>query len=97
VVPCSAGGDGVRQSPDRLSAELRHSFIHAKPTRSIFSTALNFRRSAIASFVRSPLRSNVSGIRSKMMDVSRHGSVDTLRGYVRDAEIFEDHTGAGLL
>ena len=25
------------------------------------------------------------------MDVSRHKSVDTLRGYVRDAELFKDH------
>jgi integrase len=33
----------------------------------------------------------------KMMDVSRHHSVDTLRGYVRDAELFKDHAGAGLL
>jgi site-specific recombinase XerD len=33
----------------------------------------------------------------KMMDVSRHRSVDTLRGYIRDAEIFKDHAGAGLL
>jgi hypothetical protein len=33
----------------------------------------------------------------KMMDVSRHTSVDTLRGYVRDAELFKDHAGAGLL
>jgi hypothetical protein len=33
----------------------------------------------------------------KMMDVSRHKSVDTLRGYVRDAELFTDHAGAGLL
>ena len=33
----------------------------------------------------------------KMMDVSRHRSVDALRGYVRDAEIFKDHAGAGLL
>ena len=32
-----------------------------------------------------------------MMDVSRHKSVDTLRGYVRDAELFKDHAGAGLL
>jgi hypothetical protein len=32
VVPCSAGGDGVRQSPDRLSAELRHSlFTPSRP------------------------------------------------------------------
>jgi site-specific recombinase XerD len=33
----------------------------------------------------------------KMMDVSRHKSVDTLRGYVRDADLFKDHAGAGLL
>jgi hypothetical protein len=33
----------------------------------------------------------------KMMDVSRHKSVDTLRGYVRDADAFRDHAGAGLL
>ena len=33
----------------------------------------------------------------KMMDVSRHKSVETLRGYVRDAEIFKDRAGAGLL
>jgi site-specific recombinase XerD len=33
----------------------------------------------------------------KMMDVSRHKSVDTLRGYVRDAELFKDHAGTGLL
>jgi hypothetical protein len=28
---------------------------------------------------------------------SRHKSMDTLRGYVRDAELFRDHAGAGLL
>ena len=29
--------------------------------------------------------------------LSRHNSVDTLHGYVRDAELFKDHAGAGLL
>src|SRR5262249_47575565 len=33
----------------------------------------------------------------KLMDVSRHKSVDTLRSYVRDAEMFRDHAGNGLL
>ena len=33
----------------------------------------------------------------KMMDVSRHKSIDTLRGYVRDAELFRNHAGSGLL
>jgi hypothetical protein len=32
-----------------------------------------------------------------MMDVSRRRSVETVRGYVRDAEIFKDHAGIGLL
>jgi hypothetical protein len=31
------------------------------------------------------------------MDVSRHKSIDTLRGYVRDAEMSRDHAGTGLL
>jgi site-specific recombinase XerD len=33
----------------------------------------------------------------KMADQSRHKSMDTLRGYVRDAEIFKLHAGSGLL
>jgi integrase len=33
----------------------------------------------------------------KMMDVSRHKSVDTLRGYIRDADLFRDHAGSGPL
>jgi hypothetical protein len=33
----------------------------------------------------------------KMMDVSPHKSIDTLRGYIRNAELFHDHAGTGLL
>jgi integrase len=33
----------------------------------------------------------------KMMDVSRHKSIDNLRAYVRDAELFKNRAGAGLL
>jgi integrase len=33
----------------------------------------------------------------RMMDVSRHRSVDTVRGYVRQAEEFEAHAAKGLL
>jgi site-specific recombinase XerD len=33
----------------------------------------------------------------KLMDQSRHRSMDTLAGYVRDANLFVDHAGAGLL
>lgn len=33
----------------------------------------------------------------KMMEVSRHKSVETVRGYVRRAELFKDHAGASFL
>jgi hypothetical protein len=33
----------------------------------------------------------------KITDTTRHRSVDTLRGYVRDADLFANHAGAGLL
>jgi site-specific recombinase XerD len=33
----------------------------------------------------------------KMMEVSRHKSIDTLRGYVRRANLFRDHAGATFL
>jgi integrase len=33
----------------------------------------------------------------KMMDQSRHRSVETLRGYIRDADRFKDHAGEGFL
>ena len=33
----------------------------------------------------------------KMRDVSRHKSIDGLPAYVRDADMFRDHAGAGLL
>jgi site-specific recombinase XerD len=33
----------------------------------------------------------------KMMDVSRHKKVDTIRGYIRQAEQFKDHAGSGFM
>lgn len=33
----------------------------------------------------------------KIMDVSRHKSVETVKGYVRTAELFKDHAGSGFL
>ena len=33
----------------------------------------------------------------KLVEVSRHKSMDTLRGYVRRAELFKDHAGAAFL
>lgn len=33
----------------------------------------------------------------KMVEVSRHKSVDVLRGYVRRADLFREHAGAAFL
>jgi hypothetical protein len=33
----------------------------------------------------------------KMCEVSRHKSVDTLRGYVRRVDLFKEHAGAAFL
>jgi hypothetical protein len=33
----------------------------------------------------------------KMRDVSRHKSMDVPQAYVREADLFRDHAGAGLL
>lgn len=33
----------------------------------------------------------------KMMDVSRHKKVDTVRGYIRQAELFKDHAGSAFM
>jgi hypothetical protein len=33
----------------------------------------------------------------KMMEASRHKSMDTLRGYVRRADLFREHAGAAFL
>jgi site-specific recombinase XerD len=34
---------------------------------------------------------------SKMQEVSRHKKVDVLLGYVRSAELFDDHAGQNFL
>lgn len=33
----------------------------------------------------------------RLMDQTRHRSVETVRAYVRRADLFEDHAGEGLL
>ena len=58
------------------------------------------RRRIFGPFIASGL-SNVSGGQGRLNlqddGRDRHKSVDTLRGYVRDTELFKDHAGAGLL
>src|SRR2546423_15617876 len=79
----------------RLTAQSVADIVKANAERVGLDPALFAGHSLRAGFLTSAAKRGASIF--KMMDVSRHRSVDTLRGYVRDAEIFKDHAGAGLL
>jgi integrase len=81
--------------PSRLTDRSVANIVKAYATRAGFDPALFSGHSLRAGFLTSAAGKGASIF--KMMDVSRHKSVDTLRGYVRDAELFKDHAGAGLL
>jgi integrase len=79
----------------RLSAQSVADIVKAHAENVGLDPALFAGHSLRAGFLTSAAKHGASIF--KMMDQSRHRSVDTLRGYVRDAEIFKDHAGAGLL
>jgi site-specific recombinase XerD len=79
----------------RLTAQSVANIVKTHAERVGLDPALFAGHSLRAGFLTSAAKRGASIF--KMMDVSRHRSVDTLRGYVRDAEIFKDHAGAGLL
>jgi integrase len=79
----------------RLSDRSVANIVKAYAERAGFDPVVFSGHSLRAGFLTSAAASGASIF--KMMDVSRHKSVDTLRSYVRDAELFKDHAGAGLL
>jgi site-specific recombinase XerD len=79
----------------RLTCRSVANFVKAYAGRAGFDASMFSGHSLRAGFLTSAAGKGASIF--KMMDVSRHKSVDTLRGYVRDAELFKDHAGAGLL
>jgi site-specific recombinase XerD len=79
----------------RLTCRSVANFIKAYAARAGFDASTFSGHSLRSGFLTSAAGNGASIL--KMMDVSRHKSVDTLRGYVRDAELFKDHAGAGLL
>jgi len=85
--------DTVRDS--RLTDRSVANIVKAYAKRAGFDASAFSGHSLRAGFLTSAAGKGASIF--KMMDVSRHKSVDTLRGYVRDAELFKDHAGAGLL
>jgi site-specific recombinase XerD len=90
--PIDKGGT-VRAS--RLTCRSVANIVKAYAERAGFDASTFSGHSLRAGFLTSAAGKGASIF--KMMDVSRHKSVDTLRGYVRDAELFKDHAGAGLL
>lgn len=82
-------------SPRRLSARAVAELVKAYANRAGLKAANFSGHSLRSGFLTSAAARGASIF--KMMDVSRHKSIDTLRGYVRDAEIFRDHAGNGLL
>jgi site-specific recombinase XerD len=79
----------------RLSDQWVADIVKAYAERVGLEPALPAGHSLRAGFITSAAKRGASIF--KMMDVSRHRSIETLRGYVRDAELFKDHAGAGLL
>jgi integrase len=86
---------GGKNVGDRLSDHSAATIVKAHAKRVGLDPALFAGHSLRAGFLTSAASRGASIF--KMMDVSRHKSVDTLRGYVRDAEIFKDHAAKGLL
>ena len=80
---------------ERLTDRSVANIVKAYAERAGFDASLFSGHSLRSGFLTSAAANGASIF--KMMDVSRHKSVDTLRCYVRDAEMFKDHAGAGLL
>src|SRR5712671_5869637 len=79
----------------RLTCRSVAKFVKAYAARAGFDATTFSGHSLRSGFLTSAAAKGASIF--KMMDQSGHKSVDTLRGYVRDAELFKDHAGAGLL
>jgi integrase len=78
---------------DRLSAQSVADIVKAHAQGVGLDPTLFAGHSLRAGFLPSTAKRGASIF--KMMDVSRHRSVDTLCGYVRDAELFQNHGGRG--
>ena len=89
--PISKGG---RVSNNRLSDRTVAEIVKACAER----LASTHRQSALTSLRAGFLSAAQSGASVfKLMDISRHKSIDTLSVYVRDVELFTNHAGARLL
>ncbi len=90
--PISKGGRiSARRLSDRSVAEV----VKAHAERIGLDPSSVSAHSLRAGFLTSAAQSGASVF--KLMDVSRHKSIETLSIYVRDNEVFTNHAGTGLL
>jgi len=90
--PVAKGG---RLGESRLAAKSVCDITKAYADRVGLDAATVGAHSLRSGFLTSAARRGASVF--KMRDVSRHKSMDVLQAYVRDADLFRDHAGAGLL
>jgi site-specific recombinase XerD len=90
--PVAKGG---RLGIERLTDQSVCNIVKAYADRIGLKAADFGAHSLRAGFLTSAARRGASVF--KMRDVSRHKSMDVLQAYVRDADLFRDHAGAGLL
>jgi site-specific recombinase XerD len=88
-------GKGGRLQDSRLTAKSVCNLVKVYARRLGLNPADFGAHSLRAGFLTSAARRGASIF--KMRDVSRHKSMDVLQAYVRDADLFRDHAGAGLL
>jgi hypothetical protein len=90
--PVAMGG---RLSAERLTGKSVCTIVQAYAGLIGLDPAAFGAHSLRAGFLTSAARRGASVF--KMRDVSRHRSMDVLQSYVRDADLFRDHAGAGFL
>jgi site-specific recombinase XerD len=87
--------EGGRIQPEPLSAFSAAQIVKRYAERAGLDPAAYAGHSLRSGFLTSAAESGASIL--KMMEVSRHKSVDVLRGYVRRADLFREHAGAAFL
>jgi len=87
-------GKGGRVGAERLTARSVCDLVKAYAARVGLDAESFGAHSLRSGFLTSAARRGASIF--KMRDVSRHKSLDVLQAYVRDADMFRDHAGAGL-
>lgn len=88
-------GKGGRVNPKPLSTKSVAGIVKSHASRAGLNPDDFSGHSLRAGFLTSAAEAGANLF--KLMEVSRHKSVETVRGYVRNADLFKGHAGEGLL